>query len=76
MGFVAVGKWLRGRSAAGNIIGNFLFHGLLRIPGDCHKKQRRRGQGRPRQHNLTHQGHPPLRFLADNGFEASTKVFQ
>jgi len=37
MGFVAVGKWLCGRSAAGNIIGDFLFCGLLRIPGDCHK---------------------------------------
>jgi hypothetical protein len=43
MSFVAVGKRLRGRNAAGNIVWHFLFCGLLRIPGDCHQKQRRRG---------------------------------
>ena len=43
MGFVTVGKRLRGRNSAGNIIGDFLFRGLLRVPDDCHQKQRRRG---------------------------------
>jgi hypothetical protein len=38
---VAVGKRLRRRRGAGNIVGNFLFAGLLRIPTDCQKKKRR-----------------------------------
>ena len=41
MGFVAVGKRLRRSRASGNIIGNFLFRGLLRVPIQRQHKQRR-----------------------------------
>jgi len=41
MGFVAVGKRLRGRDAPGNIIGDFLFRGLLRMSSHRHQEKRR-----------------------------------